>query len=73
MKYCIGCIYLQYSDKDVAIGSSQTGSWTVEEASLKCARGHWQEYLEPGAVTFDLAKAMEAAETCPDFKERPAP
>lgn len=75
MRYCIGCAKLQYEDKKMGCGSTWTGSWTREEASMSCALGHWKAFLEDYGTqwAFDLERAMENAATCPDFVERPDP
>lgn len=70
MKYCIGCKNLQYTDKEMSHGSSMTGSWTSEEASMSCKHGHWKEYLDEYRNLFNFAKAMEKAESCADYEER---
>lgn len=71
MKYCIGCKFLKYSEKQMSCGSSWTGQYTSEEASMSCAKGKWRSYLDEYSGLFDLEKAMEAAETCPEFDWRP--
>lgn len=74
MKYCIGCVHLSYADKEMGANSTMTGAWTMEEASMRCGNGHWKVYLVEygGTPMFDLEKAMETADTCPDFSERPS-
>jgi hypothetical protein len=70
-RYCIGCRHLAYSDKQMGQGSTMTGSWTYEQASMFCSKGHWKHYFdgysEPGEA---FERAMEHAETCKDFEER---
>jgi hypothetical protein len=70
VKYCIGCVHLMFQDKSMGYGTAQTGSWTREDAAIACAKGHWKTHLEEGPIGFDFEKAMETAETCPDFQER---
>lgn len=73
MLYCIGCVHLKYADKLKPGGDSQTGSWTVEEAAMLCSLGRWKTHLRADVQLFDFAKAMESAETCPQYEERPGP
>lgn len=73
MKYCIGCVHLRYEDKQMGTGSSWTGSWTAEEASMQCGKGHWRHYLDSGGVGFEFEQAMQHAETCADYQERELP
>lgn len=73
MKYCIGCKHLCYQPKVMGYGSEWTGSWTREDAAIACGKGHWETHVTEGPFGFDFAKAMETAETCPDFEERPTP
>lgn len=72
-RYCIGCVHLWFEGKQISHGSEYTGSWTSEQASIACQLGRWKTHLEEGPIDFDLEKAMESAQTCPDYKERPAP
>jgi hypothetical protein len=49
-----------------------TGGIGASEAELACALGHWRRELYSGGDLPDIEKAMQAAETCPDFAERAA-
>ena len=72
MKYCIGCVHLYFKGKEMGCGSEWTGSWTAEDAAIACEKGHWSVSVEDGyRLGFDFEKAMETADTCSDFKERP--
>lgn len=69
-RYCIGCKHLRYDDKEMGYGGTMTGSWTYEDASISCGKGHWKRYLTEGPVGFDFEKAMEHAQSCQDYEER---
>lgn len=69
-RYCIGCVHLSYEGKQTGCGSTYTGEWTMEEASMRCGKGYWKHYLSVGEVGFDFEKAMEHAGTCCDYQER---
>jgi hypothetical protein len=75
MRYCIGCSHLRFVKPRRASGSDVTGSWTVEDARLACAKGHWYRAMTDYAAVggAELEALMELAQTCADYKERPTP
>ncbi len=71
MKYCIGCIHLRY---DPGSDGYHYSSWTHSPGSkpeLACRKHHWMAELEESFSQQAFQQAMEKAETCADFSERP--
>jgi hypothetical protein len=74
MKYCIGCVHLDLTPRDPGrMGSTWTGVYGDEEAATFCKKDHWRVEMGTDATLEDFQRAMEKAETCPDFEERSAP
>jgi len=73
MKYCIGCTHFYY---DPGSAGYHYSSWTHDSGtvpSASCKRMHWSAELDEGFTQEKFQKAMEQAETCPDFEERAEP
>lgn len=75
MKYCIGCVHLNFdSGERVSHGSEWTGEYGGANAQFACGKDHWRLAIELEQTEFlDIASAMAKAETCPDFDERANP
>jgi hypothetical protein len=70
VKYCIGCKHLNFFRADPGYDTECTAGIGAHEASLACAKGHWHEEItENGDLPF-IERAMQKAETCPDFSQR---
>lgn len=73
MKYCIGCEHWSFESASDPYHYSTLTSSDGTPASMSCAKGHWRYLeLEESFKQSDLEKAMETAESCPDFSERSA-
>lgn len=73
MKYCIGCIHWHFSHGEHEPDySTRTGGWDTP-AHLSCKKGHWGDLDLDEVSQPDIERAMEKAETCPDFSERSLP
>ncbi len=73
MKYCIGCIHLNFRPRENPWGwTEETGTLGGEDAQFACSKGYWAEDIVDGTNLVDIQKAMERAESCGDFVERPA-
>lgn len=71
MKYCIGCVHLRY---DPGSDGYCYSTYTQDPGSppeLACQKKHWEARLRDNFSQEQFQKAMESAETCPDFQERP--
>lgn len=72
-RYCIGCIHWSFEQ------GSESQVWssvTIDEgypAYLSCDRGHWATLNTDVIMQSDIERAMEKAQTCPDYSERPPP
>lgn len=47
-----------------------TGTYGENDTELSCVKGHWLVCLDDESRLFDLEKAMETAEHCPDYQDR---
>lgn len=73
MKYCIGCIHLRYEPAEDGYHYSDLTWDSGSPAEMACQRSHWAQVLNSDFTQEDLQRAMEMAEKCPDFSERPLP
>lgn len=66
MRYCVGC---QHWDFDPGCGA-YSDLTPGESWAMRCKKSHW--YLcGYSTKQRDVEAAMEKAETCPDYIERP--
>jgi len=72
MKYCIGCIHLDYDPGKDAHSWSELTYEPAVPPGMACLKGHWEARLDLEFTQADLQAAMESAEDCEDFEERPA-
>jgi hypothetical protein len=71
MKYCIGCIHLSYWRASDPYYYSEMTNSNGSPAELACAKGHWKAELSEEITQSRFQSAMEKADTCADFSERP--
>ena len=74
-RYCIGCVHLQFTAGSSATQYSELTFEPSTHAQFHCKRGHWERRgLDLNdADQQDVESAMDKAQTCPDYSERPPP
>lgn len=70
MKYCIGCKHLNFYPRVPGDWTEATGTYGANEAEMFCSKGYWREEMGPEATLENFQRAMEKADTCPEFSER---
>jgi len=72
-RYCIGCIHWSFTKGEEGRSYSTMTADSAIPASMACAKKHWAELDLNEIYQSDIEKAMEKANSCADYIERPAP
>ena len=70
MKYCIGCVHLDFNNADPGWSTECTAGIDKRDAEFACGKGHWRRDVNEYEGLNPIEKAMQQAETCPDYTER---
>jgi len=72
-KYCIGCVHFHLTPSTPTYHYSSTTWERGEDAALFCQRGYWRTQMHADATREQFERAMQSAQTCGEYEERPPP